>query len=546
MMREIQKLIFVLALIGLLPALSSTASGQPQGPVQAVKQITATRESMAMSYPEGVTISIKFQGTHRLPTASGEAKIQRKKGMTEIEIEIDEMKPASYFGGDYNTYVLWIVSPEGHVDNVGEFILEGNRSKLNVSTPLETFGMFITAEPHFLVGSPSRFVVMENTRPAREIGNPIQTSQIKYAGFDGIYHFERESLANLPEIKGEVRADVGQARTSVELAERAGAPAFAAEELAQAREAQQKTEAAAAAGISQRVVMVQAHETVRLAVDAQKLAEQRAFQAALDAERKAKAEEIAKLEKGIEAAQTEAERARLIAEQRELQLRIEERARQEALRQAEDAARRAAEEERRRQAAEAAAERARLEAEDAARRAAEEARRRRESEQQAQQLALAKTEAEMAAERARQEREEARARMQQALGLVAETRETARGIIVNLPDILFDFNRATLRPQAREVLSKIAGIMLVARGYQLKVEGHTDNIGSDDYNQKLSEKRAQAVRDYLASSGLSADIITAQGFGESQPIASNTKPAGRQKNRRVEIVIEDAGEIKQR
>jgi outer membrane protein OmpA-like peptidoglycan-associated protein len=136
--------------------------------------------------------------------------------------------------------------------------------------------------------------------------------------------------------------------------------------------------------------------------------------------------------------------------------------------------------------------------------------------------------------------------MQQALGLVAETRETARGIIVNLPDILFDFNRATLRPQAREVLSKIAGIMLVARGYQLKVEGHTDNIGSDDYNQKLSEKRAQAVRDYLASSGLSADIITAQGFGESQPIASNTKPAGRQKNRRVEIVIEDAGEIKQR
>ncbi|MBI3952307.1 MAG: OmpA family protein [Acidobacteria bacterium] len=529
-MKQWQRWLAVFALPSLFLGMAPTSLGRPQEPVQAVKEVTATRESMALSYPEGTTISIKLQGTRRLPQATGEAKVQRKKGITEIEIELDEMKPATLFGGDYNTYVLWTVSPEGHVTNAGEFILEGNRSKLNVSTPLETFGIFVTAEPHFLVSSPSRFVVLENTRPVRDIGNPIQTSQIKYRGFDGVYNFERETLANLPETRGEVRVDLEQARTSVELAERAEAERFAREELTKARNALRKTEEAAAANADRRMVMIQGHETVRLAVAAQKLAEERAFQAALDAERQAHAEETAGLEKSIQEAQSEAERTRLLAEQRELQLRMEERARQEAVKRAAEASRRAAEEERLRRQAEEQARQAQL---------------------QAQQLAAAKSEAELAAESARgeaernrREREEAKARMQQALSLVAETRETARGLIVNLPDILFDFNQATLRIGAREVLSKIAGILLVSRGYRLKVEGHTDNVGSDEYNQKLSEKRARSVYDYLLKSGVSADIITTAGFGETQPIAPNTTAAGRQKNRRVEIVIEDTGELK--
>lgn len=522
-MRLRQKWLFNWATTSLLLVLAPAVFGQNQEPVQAVKEITATRESMALSYPEGTTISLKLQGTHRLPKASGEAKVLRKKGSTEIEIELDELKPATFFGGDYNTYVLWTVSPEGHVTNAGEFILQGNRSKLNVTTPLETFGLFVTAEPHFLVSSPSRFVVLENTRPVRDLGNPIQISQISYRGFEGVYNFERETLANVPEIKGEVRVDLQQARTAVELAERAQAEQFASEELNQAREALRKTEEAAASNVDRRVVMGQGHETVRLAVAAQKLAEERAFQAALEAERKAKAEEISQLEQGLQAAQSEAERSRLLAEQRELQRQMEARARREAALRADEAARRAAEEERLRREAEARARRA---------------------QEQAQQLAAAKTEAELAAQRAGQEREEARARMQQALGLVAETRETARGIIVNLPDILFDFGQARLRPQAREVLSKIAGILLVSRGYQLKVEGHTDNVGSDAFNQKLSEKRARSVYDYLVQSGVSPDIITTEGFGKTRPLALNTTAAGRQKNRRVEIVIEDTGELK--
>jgi outer membrane protein OmpA-like peptidoglycan-associated protein len=474
--------------------------GQTEKSAQAAKDVTATREIIALTYPEGTGISVKLQGTARLPRANGEAKTERKKGRTEINIKLEEMKPATFFGGDYNTYVLWVVSPQGQVGNVGEFILEGNHSKLNVSTPLETFGLFVTAEPHFLVSSPSRFVVLENTRPAKRTGGLIQISPIKYRGFEGTYNAERETLANLPETKGEVRADVSQARAAVRLAEGAGAERFAPKELAKARTALRQAEAAAASGMDPRNLMVQAHEVVRQAVEAQKLAEERSAQAALDAERKASADEAAKLEKARREAETEAERARRAAEER-------------------------------------------------ARRAAEEARLRREADerahqaqQQAQQLAAAKSEADLAAERARRESEEARARMQQALSKVVETRETARGLILNLPDILFDSGKATLRMQAREVLSKVAGILLVARGYRLDVEGHTDDVGGDEYNQKLSERRAQSVRDYLVSASVPPDIVTTRGFGKTQPIAPNTTAAGRQKNRRVEIVIQDIKE----
>ena len=148
------------------------------------------------------------------------------------------------------------------------------------------------------------------------------------------------------------------------------------------------------------------------------------------------------------------------------------------------------------------------------------------------------------AERAKRERDEARARMQAALSAIVETRETARGIVVNLPDILFDVDKATLKPQAREVLSKICGIMQVVGNYDLSIEGHTDSTGSDEYNQKLSENRARSVYDYLSSCGLKSTAMASKGYGESQPIASNDTADGRQKNRRVEIVIQDQGMAK--
>jgi outer membrane protein OmpA-like peptidoglycan-associated protein len=479
-----------------------------QATAPAGSQATEVRESLALTYPEGKTITIKLMGTSRLPKANGEAKVERKKGATEIEIELDEMKPAVLFGGDFNTYILWSVSPEGYPTNLGEFVLAGNRSKLNVSTRLETFGLFVTAEPHYLVRSPSRFVVLENTRPTQQLGILKQTSQIRYRGYEGMYQFQRESLEKAPEARGEVRSELQQAQTAVRLAERAQAEKYALEKLTEARVYLRRAEEAVQGGVDRQVISNLGKTSIRTAYEAQQQAEEAAAQAAAEAERKAR----------------EAEEARL---------------REEAQRSADEAARRRqAEEEARRQAEEAA----RLQAEEA-RRAAEEAARRQEAEAAAARAAADAERAAAEAERAAREREEARARMQQALGQVAETRDTARGLIVNLPDILFDFNKATLRSQAREVISRIAGILMVARGFRLKVEGHTDSVGSEEYNLELSGKRAQSVRDYLVSAGVSSDLIATQGLGESSPIADNSTAEGRQKNRRVEIVIEDTGEM---
>lgn len=473
-----------------------------------------------MTYPENQTVSVKFQGTPRLPRASGEAKVERKKGMTEIEIELDEMKPATLFGGDYNTYVLWVVSPEGHVDNLGELVLEGNRSKLDVSTPLETFGMFVTAEPHFLVTLPSRFVVMENTEPTRP--RPIRIGRIKYEGFEGDYLFDHESLESFPESKGETRAEVESARTAVALAERADAGTFARDELKLAREALKRTERAAEMGVKGKDLMILAHESIRRSVDAEELARKRSYQAALDAERQSHERELAHLEASLTSTTDQAERARLLADKKEMEADMERKAREEAQQRASEAfdrAQRAEEEARKATAATIEAEKERLAAEEQ------------------------KSLAERQAFEAEQEREQARSELRSALAAIADVRESARGLIVSVPDILFRTNEATLEPQGRETLAKIAGVLLLTDGYELRIEGHTDSTGTESYNLELSRSRAETVRDYLVSQGVNDEGLSAVGFGESRPVASNESAEGRRENRRVEIVVNEAPRI---
>jgi outer membrane protein OmpA-like peptidoglycan-associated protein len=454
-------------------ALGARASlAQTAAPAQSASSV----EVMALTYPEGKTVSVKFQGTNRLPEAKGEAKVERKQGTTEIEIELDEMRPAVLFGGDFTTYVFWTVSPEGYVNNVGEFVLEGNRSKLNVTTRLETFGMVVTAEPHFLVQRPSRFVVLENAGKTK-LDASIQTSQIRYQGNEAEYKFERESLPKKLEATSEMRSDVSQAKKAVELAERSQAEKYSLVKLTEARLLLRKTEEAVRGRLDKKEITNLGKETVRLSYQAQTEAEQ----AQADEKRRAQ----------------EAEQQRLTAE-------------------AAEASRRAAEEAAKRQ--------------EEARRAAAEVEARTEAAQRAQ----------AAAARATQEREEARKRMQEALGRIAETRDSARGLIVNLPDILFDTAQSTLRPQAREVISRIAGVLMVQPGLNLKIEGHTDSQGSDEYNMTLSQQRAESVKQYLVQAGVKQEIIGTHGLGESTPVADNNTAEGRQKNRRVEIIIDDS------
>ena len=159
----------------------------------------------------------------------------------------------------------------------------------------------------------------------------------------------------------------------------------------------------------------------------------------------------------------------------------------------------------------------------------------------ADQARQAAARAEQEAARAEQEKAELRAKLVQQLNLILETRDTARGLVVNISDVLFDTGQYTLRPAAREKLARVSGIVLAHPGLRLEVEGHTDSVGSDEFNQQLSEKRAASVRDFLLQQGISINSVSARGFGKTVPVASNDTAAGRQLNRRVEMIV--AGDV---
>ena len=258
---------------GVTAAQSQPQSYPPYQSTQSQGMLQTKREALVITYPEGRAVGVHLRGNERLPGASGEAKVERKEGVTKIEVELDEMKSAVNFGGDMNTYVLWVIAREGTATNAGELKLDGNRSKLSVTTPLQECGMIITAEPHFAVTQPSNFVVMESTWPTGESPR-ADLEKVQYQGYAGTYEFDRENLMNVPEpAKGrEMETELAQARTAIKLAERAGAEASAAEQLGRARQAFEQARAASAAG---NVEMMRNHarEAVRLAFEAQHVAQ---------------------------------------------------------------------------------------------------------------------------------------------------------------------------------------------------------------------------------------------------------------------------------
>jgi hypothetical protein len=225
---------------------------------------------LAMTYDNRST-AVRFSATERLPGAGGEAKVEQKEGVTEIEIELDRMRPAWSFGGDFNTYVLWAVSPEGQTDNLGEFILRGNRSKLNVSTRVDTFGLVVTAEPHFMVDHPSPFVVLVNRDPGTSMRRPPQLVQVKLPAQNHPYRFERESLLNVPRVRGDVSSALRQANVAVQRA--IGSGRLNPDELREIQESLYRAEGAAETKThADPDVEMMARRTVRLAVAAEKRA----------------------------------------------------------------------------------------------------------------------------------------------------------------------------------------------------------------------------------------------------------------------------------
>ncbi len=477
------------------------------------------RNTLAIRYPDQEGTSVDMIGTARHPRVRGKAEVKRRDGRTSIKIRLDDLAYPQVLGSDFTTYVVWAIAPEGQADNLGELPIKRNRnsSDISVTTPYQTFGLIVTAEPYGLVKMPSPNIVAENILREKTKGT-FTASQIEYRGDTGSY-YSATSVNNSTPVDYDTPLVVLGAQRAVEIARRANATRFAETELRQA-----ETQLATLEKIwpNQRTkeerFSSEAREVMRFAEQARTLAVQRSAQARLEAERRAASNAVSSALSDAERARNEAERARLETE----------RARSEA----ENSRAALSRSENELAAARQRAEQAQTEAEKA--KANEEVAR-----LQADRSRLESEQAKQESEQAKRERDAAQQRLFVSLSAILDTRREARGLIVNLSDVLFDFNQATLKPGAREKLSKLVGILLAYPGnYSIEIEGHTDAVGSDEYNQKLSENRASAVRDYIAQAGLAADRIKAtRGFGKTRPVATNDTDTGRQQNRRVEIVI---------
>jgi outer membrane protein OmpA-like peptidoglycan-associated protein len=497
-----------------------------ENPIYRVTINVVERNIKAVNYRvRGGATKIDFKGTALLPETKGDAWIENKKGYVEVNAEFEKFRPASMFGPEYLTYVLWAITPEGRATNLGELILDGAGSKVHVTTELQAFGLIVTAEPYFAVTQPSDVVVLENFIRKDTEGN-VQEIDAKFDLLKRGQYVVNALPADLRPypLDEKTPLDLAQARNAVRIANWAGAQTSAPESYQKARMLLDQAETHQTKKDSKKTISTVAREAVQVAEDARLVALKRQDEARLAAEREAAAarESAAK-------AQADQE-ARLRAEaDAAARLEIERRARAEA---EERAARERAE------AARLEANNARAEADRAraeANRSNEDARLARENaDREAQQ-------ARMAAQRAEQEKAELRANLMKQLNLILETRDSARGLIINMSDVLFDTAQHTLKPGAREKLSKVSGILLAHPGLNLEIEGHTDSVGTDAYNQSLSERRAESVKSYLAQQGIPSSTIKARGFGEASPVASNDSAAGRQQNRRVELIV--SGEL---
>jgi outer membrane protein OmpA-like peptidoglycan-associated protein len=526
------------------PTQQRTTVTQDQPDQVPVFRVTVVgRTTPAVNYRHrGGSTRIDFRGTPLLPRARGEAKVESKQGYIEIEVEFDDLSPATQFGPEYLTYVMWAITPEGRATNLGEVLLNGSDSKLNVTTELQAFGLIVTAEPYFAVTQPSDVVVMENFVRTDTRG-AIAFVDAKYELLKRGTYLMSSDPADLPSRKldRKVPLELYEARNAVYFARVAGADEYSVETYDKARGLLAKAEEIHEKGGSRRSTIGTAREAAQAAEDARLIALQRREAEVVARERRLTLEREAAARDGEAAAlrrveQQEQERARAENERRrtEQQLREAELAsRESADRSARERAAlesERAESERRRAEAEAArveAERARSEIETAMQKLSAE---RAEAEARAQAAA-------QSAEQAERERAALREKLQEQLNIILETRESARGLIVNMSDVLFDTASATLKPGAREKLARVAGVLLAYPGLEIEVEGHTDSVGSDEYNVGLSERRAASVRSYLVSQGIPRETIEAMGFGESRPVVSNSTAAGRQQNRRVELVI---------
>lgn len=490
-------------------------------------QADSRRETVAVSYPLEQSVSVKFRGTTRLPRLSGSAKVRRTgRRNTRVELSVDDLPRAYEVGGIYTTYVLWAISPEGRADNLGELKRSGSQfinTKIDVTTPLETFALIVTAEPHHLVRSPSRMVVLENLPPRDPGDAQISTVPVQYIGNTSDY-FRDSRVPDMAD-RDFLRTPVSLlgARQAVNLARYAGAERDATEELREARAMLEQAENAWRLNQSEAEVDTLARRAISLGVKAEETSELRA------AARKRRDEKAASDRAISEAEETAAEAGRSIQQLRD-NLRREESARELAERDAANA---------NQQLRELRNENARLRDELSSVR----------TEGDSARLKLARIEGERAAEQARAEAQRRAAQQQEALSSLKSSlarfgtvRETAQGLVLVLPDTVWAGARAAeLTPKAQATtIEPLAALLANNPELRVRIEAHVDARGDAAELQRLTQDRAEALAGRLVSSGVDGARIQANGMGSSNPVTANTTPAGRQRNRRIEITLTPA------
>ncbi|MGC1614438.1 MAG: OmpA family protein [Candidatus Acidiferrum sp.] len=495
---------------------------QPGDPVPTYRVTVVSRTAEAVSYRHhSGSTHVDFQGTDLMPSARGEAKVDSKRGVLGIEAEFSDLDRPTTFGNEYLTYVMWAISPEGRSVNLGEVLVGDNhRSKLEVTTDLQAFALIVTAEPYYAVRRPSNAVIMENVVRSNTKGT-LAVVDAKYELIDRGGYIPTGYTFDPVVLDAKLPLEFYEARNAVRIAKSAGAERYAGSSFENAVRQMREADALATSRHEDKKALISvSRETVQTAEDAREIATKRIADDRAANERNASANQVADANNATADAlseRNEADRNRLAA--------------QSAAQQARDAQATAEADSDRNRAAAASADQQAQQAKDAQATAEADSDRNR----------AAAAASDLTAQQAVNDREELRAKLLQQFNVILETRDTARGLVVNMSDVLFDSGKFTLKPLAREKLAKISGIVLAYPSLKLAVEGNTDSVGTDDFNQTLSENRAESVRTYLTQEGVPEASTTAQGFGKTRPIASNDTADGRQQNRRVELVV--SGEV---
>ena len=522
---------------------TTTEVVEPMAYTPTFRVVVVSRSVQAVNYRHrSGSTKLNFAGTDLMPLADGVADVNSKRGSLTISAEFGGLQKPTAFGTEYLTYVLWAISPEGRAINLGEVLLgDDHRSKLNVTTDLQAFALIVTAEPYYAVRQPSNVVVLENvvrgdTKGTAELVNAKYELMERGGYIPTGYKFDPVVLnTNLP-------LEFFEARNAVRIAQSEDADRYAHDSYHHAVELMDRVDAYAVSGHGNRKPLIAvAREAVQTAEDAREIAVKKMDDVRLDKERQESADAQARSRDRADDATRQKDQAQSDRAQAEL-------ARNQAQSDTANA-----------QAATANAQAAQAQAENATANAnAEAARARSDSDQaktdmannqaasatalsaaqaDADQSRLAAQQSEANAQQADTDKAAMRAKLSEQLNTILQTRDTARGLIVSMSDVLFDTGKYSLKPGAREKLAKVAGILLAYPGLNIAVGGYTDNVGADAMNQTLSENRAGSVRDYLVGQGVATASVSATGFGNTLPVATNDNAAGRQQNRRVELLV---------